>query len=711
MGVLAVDWQPFGVSAACNVGPEQSPVVVEQALVSGDLLVDSNGKPFLAARIPEISADSLVGRLVPLESPASIPAFPDPAMENLSRIRAVIDLLDGGDLGDGRTSCGPDARLKGRAGKTLLEVGGKHWGPGDVLDSFACLLIQRLESIINAQPRLVALIGPKPRKLALIIPNRFGPVPRRRLHQLFRAAGADEVDSLTRIEAITCFLQAEVPSNRSYVVLDWDIGGLTIAHVEPAPGGELVSAQPIERIAGVGRSALRKAIASRLALDGDQSDGTERPAADTRADAWVLENFCNFECFEETVDPVVEEWLRVPFRRMRNRLGSLNSELEGGSSAVVPTGPGFGLAHANALLHEVFRNCEVVETRDRYFAAVQGAARLAAQREPPCLPYDCGLLLRFERRRTDHVGLLIASKGASLPFLGNTRVVEIAGRPLEPVSIAVYLRKVDLGKGSLAFYTHGWYAYMPARDSSSRARLSATVTIAEDGRIDVRLRDHIAGEELRLEEMGMLGGEPINFLPPRALEEGNGRILRSLWSDFVASTLAANSDPTVEAWREFLADVSMEQGRSLRATAHSILEADWSLVLGDQKVAECLSELGTIVEEEERSERELGERCLTVIDLVLRELNDLLETQAEAFGIRSEIPPARTMEAVGDSSPLSEPAHRQMFAALTRLLNLVETRARPDEKTQATLQQVRRIQEQAGLFRSWLAEGLRQVHQ
>lgn len=710
MALVSIDWGRDGVVVAYRTGPEQAPAVL---VPTGDLELD--------------------GGIELRRGSGWVLSTGRPSPDSLARVSAVVGLAADEPLAP-RVELPPGTAAGLEADHLLVD--GEELGAGELVDRFARTLHDWIVARVKSTPRLLAVLDLPLQQVAVVVEPGLAASARRRLRQALSRAGFGSLELHDRWRCAAAAVTA-VPGEPT-VVLDWTSEGLDVGALErhPEEPGSTPRLRSRWRLRAVDREHLsggvRRTLEAMIEMpvlseeqvrwrDPDEDTLTyvaepdlERAALDAAdrifggaasidVEVAVSTTATSFE--DPRPEPLevrldesrVRDLLALPLRRARNGLTSIRRDVGARADcAVCVLGRGF-LLPGSVAIAALLRPEDLTPERLTLTPAL-GALRLGPKATAPSLPYDCGVVLRCLADRPRTFGTLVVPRRTPLPAARSSRSLRMSEDRAGTIEVSLYLRKADFATGELTYTTHGLYPIAPAAGKEGEVRLQAEVRVDAELSVDVTIKDLVAGREYRLESMGILGGEPLETLPDRSIDESNGGVMRNAYEALLASSTdervsAMGRSDVVEFLRSFFEPTESEVPSLFNVALMTLsLEIEPSLApWSDFDKEELDGFLAT-----GRAPREDMRRAVRRLqsDLLLR----LADYVAAAVGGGAELRKlCQLISSLQGLDVLDKKHFQQLVNSITLVVNRAEV-ASPDESAGLKLAAIKQVQSHLAHF-------------
>lgn len=661
MSQISIDWRSTGVVVACPVGPEQPPAIIlptPDARLSGSLAFNADGEARLEWSTQEPSKEDEGGR-------------------NISaQVRAVCEIAHAG-LDEERVRISPSGpakfqRLK-NSSKNAIVIGDQEWAANRILRRYVELLRHEIEVVIRRTPRLLAVVDAPPEDVICAVNPHTPPAAAATLRQALLGAGYRSVSLVRRWATAAAWRLRAEQLGEPCMILDWGHKSLQVG-VCAGSDADFESAAPtaLATLAAAGEEAVKRRVVEHLRSSGDfglaaETDPTSpagRPqvtdqAIEAAADDLVRQLFLDTVLprtsirgvdnrpFEErygrkagTWEPplipielppsVAAEILADPIKRVCNGLSTLQRRNGRTLPNVVGvTGCGFALPGAADAIENALDG--QIHSGDAAFASAKGALLLRTTSRDRWLPYDCGIMFSMGKA-AGRIGTGVLRRGQALPCSTTSKIVTFNWNDGKPLGVSIYLRKVDFGEGKVTYASHGYYNFAPEVNTAGKVQLQAEIRADKECQIDVTVTDLVANQTMRLEQMGILGGQSMSAPPMRDSDEIDGGLFRRMFES-LRSTLAneydLTSDDALEEmvgalsrkdFRSFL-DEELGDGTSQQETPRKVAAEALALqppnVLDEGHLGDTKKALELITHAESSSDAELKDSCGAYLSMLL----------------------------------------------------------------------------------------------
>ncbi len=172
---------------------------------------------------------------------------------------------------------------------------------------------------------------------------------------------------------------------------------------------------------------------------------------------------------------------------------------------------------------------------------------------PPCVPYDCGVLIRPVGQK-EGIGTLVMVRGASADTETTSRTFCLPRTQSEDLEVLFYTRCVNFDMMEITYrFANKHIRFAPAHDEAGKTNFHVTMTLRtdDDGRVNaVRtvMHDNISGKSYEFPALPFTGGSPKIAV----IRRGSKHPGMEQWAQKINAIREPDAQWTVQDWRKAL---------------------------------------------------------------------------------------------------------------------------------------------------------------
>lgn len=208
-----------------------------------------------------------------------------------------------------------------------------------------------------------------------------------------------------------------------------------------------------------------------------------------------------------------------------------------------------------AIQNMIQRECSRLKLADLASDTDKRAALGAFQlvEKPPCVPYDCGILVRPVGEH-EGIGTLVLLRGATADTKAISKTFSLPERESRNIEVLFYTRQVDFESFDVAYsFAEKDIRFAPAHDDTGKTNFYATMELKTDseGRVDaVRtvLHDNVCNKSYKFPVLPFTGGSSESATIQRGKVDKDAKD----WLVRIGNVPDADKSRTLEEWRRLL---------------------------------------------------------------------------------------------------------------------------------------------------------------